>query len=54
LTDGGEPDCFEEALESEEKPIKSLLQCKINFSQLRPRINNLTGQDEEQCVLNLL
>jgi len=32
----------------EEKPIKSLLQCKINFSQLRPHINNPTGQNEEQ------
>jgi len=34
--------------------IKSLLQCEINFSQLRPHIGDLTDQNEEQCVLNLL
>jgi len=26
--------------EQERKPIKSLLQCEINISQLRPRIND--------------
>jgi len=31
----------------EEKPIKSLLQCKINISQLRPLIDDPTGSNEE-------
>ena len=47
LTDSGKPECFEEALEREEKPIKSVLQCEINFSQLRPHIDDPIGQNEE-------
>jgi len=36
------------------KPIKSLLQCEISISQLRPCINDLTDQNEKQCIPNLL
>jgi len=38
----------------EEKSIKSQLQCEINFSQLRPCIDDPTDHNEEQCVMNLL
>jgi len=37
----------------EENSIKSLLQCEINFFQLKSRIDNPTGQNKEQCVPNL-